>query len=128
MLSKAVNFICLLFSRKPVRLVVVRRYQDANGSYVGELYMDGKDGQCEMIGASLDNLPLDGDTVTGITDLIDTKHDFLDPFPTPQIRVGSLTPEDNDRVRRMVGKLPRGRMTVSVRNRFIEPVTERKNT
>lgn len=126
MLSKAVNFIRSLLSRKPVRLVVVRRYQDANGSYVGELYMDTERG-CEMIGASLDNLPVEMEDLHATPDLLDTEHDFLDPFPAPQIRVGSLTPEDNDRVRHMVGKLPRGRMTVSVRNRFIEPVTERKN-
>jgi hypothetical protein len=110
----------------------VRRYQDANGSYVGELYLyetvtrrhDMVTGY-QMIGASLDTLPLDMVNETTVFAL-DTGNDFLAPMPPMTVRVGATEPKDNDSVRRMVRKLPRRNMTLIVQNRFIEHVMDAK--
>src|SRR6202171_449605 len=113
----------------PVRLAIVRRYQDANGSYVGELYLhetvtrkhDTFDGYM-MIGASLDTLPFDSQTKTDVFAL-DTYNDFLEPMPPMTVRVGTLcTPADNESIRKMVRALPRRNMTLTIQNRFIEYV------
>lgn len=128
------NFIVGLFSRRPVRLAIVRRYADANGSYVGELYMERvRNGvsSYEWVGASLDTLPLETIAMSNgssmmVGDLVDTRHDFLDPMPVMTIRVGAVDPQDNDRVRQMVARLPKGNMTLIIQNRFIEHVMERK--
>ena len=120
-----------LFSRQPVRLAIVRRYQDANGNYVGELYMDQAVRRKHdtftgyaMIGVSLDSLPLDWvDDVCGYT--LDTKNDFLAPMTHYTIRVGALEPQDNDMVRLMVSRLPRRNMTLKIQNRFIEHVMDK---
>jgi hypothetical protein len=128
-LTKLYNFIKRLVVPRPVRLAIVRRYADANGSYVGELYMEQEQGginSYRMIGASLDTLPLDWKEGPGWCRFdLDTKNDFLRP-PTPtMVRVGALDPRDNDGVRRMVAGLPKRGMTLVVQNRFIERVLER---
>ena len=118
------SYIRTLCARQPVRLAIVRRYQDANGNYVGELYIEqtikGVTAY-NMIGASLDSLPLDWTveprTWCGWT--LDTRHDFLAPIALYTVRVGAMDPKDNDRIRRMVGKMPRWNMTLLVHNRFI---------
>jgi hypothetical protein len=130
MIDKLINFIHHLFSRKPVRLAIVRRYQDANGNYVGELYIGQRvnnDYLYNMIGVSLDSLPLDVPHDLGllISDFdLDTAHDFLAYMPSHCVRVGALDPADNDNVRAMVAVLPRKRMTLAVHNGFIEHPTE----
>ncbi len=137
MLSRLLAFFHGLLSPKPVRLAIVRRYADANGNWIGELYIKRRRGShlehtsYEMVGVSLDSLPLeestyDGDNVDGgIGARIDLEHDFLYPMPRGFVRVGALSPQDNDSVREMVAGLPKRRMTLTVHNRFIEHVLER---
>lgn len=128
------SFIRALFSREPIRLAIVRRYQDANGSYVGELYrFDTVSRRADtfmgyrMIGMSLDTLALDFHEENTVWSL-DTRHDFLEPMPKGVVRVGSLTPEDNDNVRREIGNVPRWRIRLEVQNRFIEHVMDARET
>src|SRR5258708_567952 len=79
-----------------------------------------------MIGMSLDTLPFELLRPTGLTwGTLDTDNDFLAPMSSYCVRVGALSPQDNDNVRKMVAKLPRRRMTLTVQNRFIEHVLER---
>lgn len=133
-LGRLLDFLRGLLSREPVRLAIVRRYADANGSYVGELYMeqtlrrkhDVLTGYV-MIGASLDSFPLmQGGVHGGAWGWLDTDNDFLAPMPPGKLRVGSLDPFDNDNVRRMVARMPKRTMTLIIQNRFIEHVMERK--
>jgi hypothetical protein len=130
MVKKILSFIRSLFIHEPVRLAIVRRYADANGSYVGEMYMEGSlsgVAAYRMIGMSLDTLPLKaGDMADMTTWRLDTSNDFLAlPMPPSTIRVGALDPKDNDRVRQMVDKLPRRNMTLVIQNRFIEHVLDK---
>jgi hypothetical protein len=126
MIARLVNYILGLLKAKPVRLAIVRRYADANGNYVGELYMEQEQNSISsyrMIGASLDSMPLS--YVGGeMGELLDTRHDFLAYMPKYTVRVGALDPRDNDRIRQMVAKLPRRNMTLVVQNRFIEGILE----
>jgi hypothetical protein len=119
-IARLLSFVRSLFSPLSVRLAIVRRYADANGSYVGELYMDNGKGSYGMVGASLDTLPLDWEDGHDWTAFqLDTKNDFL-AIPTPNmVRVGAMDPRDNDRVRAMVAALPRRGMTLAVQNRFM---------
>lgn len=133
LLLRFLGWIDRLVRREPVRLAVVRRYRDANGAFVGELYLhettyrkhDIVTGYT-MIGASLDTLPL------GLTDVetdvfeLDTDKDFLSYMPPMTLRVGGLEPKDNDGVRAMVSRMPRRGMTLLVQNRFIEHVMDDK--
>lgn len=110
--------------RKAWSMAVVRRYADANGSYVGELYLLGTFAgvlQYSMIGVSLDTLPFDARAVE-VFDL-DTDNDFLAPMPPMCVRVGALNPQDNDNVRKYVAKMAHeGRIVLQVQNRFVEHV------
>lgn len=121
--NRFVSFVRSFFSRKPVKLAIVRRYCDANGSYVGELYMDNGKGCYGMIGVSLDSWPMDTNTIFCAE--IDTENDFLAPMPAVMIRVGAISPADNNAVRKMVARLPRKRMEIAIQNRFIENVQEK---
>jgi hypothetical protein len=127
MLERLYRFVMGLFFRGPVRLAIVRRYTDANGSFVGELYLErsGKEGvPYEMIGASLDTLPFDSQNATDVFAL-DTWNDFLEPMPPMTLRVGTLcTPADNAAMQKMVRGLPRRNMTLVIQNRFIEAILE----
>jgi hypothetical protein len=133
-LNRIATWLRGLFSRKPISLVIVRRYADANGNYVGELYMQGTFSgvaSYRMIGVSLDSLPLNvadlmGNECFAVGGMLDTANDFLVHMPNKTIRVGALDPKDNDNVRRMVAKLPRRNMTMTIQNRFIEHVLEGK--
>lgn len=120
-----------LIDNTPIRLAIVRRYADANGNYVGELYIErtrkGISGY-DMIGMALDSLPLDQQNVIQDAWTLDTRHDFLEPMPMANvIRVGALEPKDNDSVRRMMAALPRRRMSLVIQNRFIEHIMEKRN-
>jgi len=132
MIRRLFDFVRSMLSPPSVRLAIVRRYQDANGNYVGELYMDQTIKRRHdtlagytMIGASLDSLPLSFDESSMVWGL-DTRNDFLAHMPRAVVRVGALDPKDNDGVRRMVAKLPRRNMTLVIQNRFIEHVMDRK--
>ena len=115
-----------LFAPRPARLAIVRRYCDANGSYVGELYLEGEFAGVSayrMVGVSLDTLPLDIKT-SELFDL-DTRRDFLAPMTRHCVRVGAIDPRENDAVRAMVAKLPRHGMRLDIRNGFIEHILEK---
>jgi hypothetical protein len=121
MLKRLYAFVCSLISPHPVRLAIVRRYADANGNYVGELYLDNGHGLYGMIGASLDSLGLNADGLTPHAgEMLDTRNDFLAYMPTCTVRVGALDPVDNDKVRRMIAQMPRKNMTLVIQNGFIE--------
>lgn len=101
------------------RLTVVRRYTDMNGRYVGELYLNGT-----MIGASLDNLPLD--YVEGRLWLLDTWFDFLKPLTWRTVRVGGTEPANDREARLKVRRLLPFSIRLRIENRFVDdlqPVT-----
>lgn len=120
-----------LFSRELVHLAIVRRYQDANGSNVGELYMHSTFAGVaahKMIGCSLDTFPLDLGSLSladepGALDLL---HDFLAPIAANTMRVGAMEPENNEKVRAMIGQLPRRNIRLVIQNRFVEHIMEKK--
>jgi hypothetical protein len=123
------NFIIGLFKRKrkAYSLAIVRRYTDANGSFVGELYLLGTFAGVlgfQQIGMSLDTLPFDCQNGVPSFDL-DTEHDFLFPMPSGCVRVGAQDPRDTPIVRKHVAKLAtEGSIALQVQNRFIEHVLD----
>jgi len=131
LLTKLYTWFCGLFDRSPVHLAIVRRYRDANGRHVGELYMYGTFagvGSYRMVGCSLDSFPLDLGSLSlgdepGALDLL---HDFMAPMGANTFRVGACEPKDNESVRRMVGGIPRRNIRLVIQNRFIEHVLDRK--
>jgi hypothetical protein len=129
MLDRIVGFIRSLFKRrrKAYSMAIVRRYTDANGSFVGELYLLGTFAGVlgyQQIGMSLDTLPFDARDVAAFD--LDTVNDFLVPMPGQCVRVGAQDPRDNDAVRRHVARLATdGSIALQVQNRFIEHVLER---
>jgi len=110
--------------RKTWSIAIVRRYADANGSFVGELYLLGSFMGVmgyQMIGVSLDTLPFEVQEVSSFS--LDTEHDFLVPMPEGCVRVGAQNPQDNDTVRANVARLAsEGTIVLRVQNRFIENV------
>ena len=110
------------FDFREARLAIVRRYRDANGFYVGELYVEGpllwgsSVNVYRMVGVSLDSLPLNYDHRPW---RLDTKHSFLDPMPKDTVRVGSQHPNDNQAVKDMIASLPLYRRHLTIQNRFI---------
>jgi hypothetical protein len=128
MLDKIVNFIRHWIAPKTYSLAIVRRYIDANGSFVGELYLLGSFAGVlgyQMIGVSLDTLPFDAHEIIAFD--LDTENDFLKPMSNDCVRVGAQDPQDNDSVRGHVARLARtGRLALQVQNRFVEYVMERK--
>ena len=130
MLTRLFTWVRNLFSRTPVHLAVVRRYRDANGHFIGELYMYGVFagvGSYRMVGCSLDSFPLElgslslGDEPAAL----DLAHDFLAPMAANRLRVGAAEPKDNEQVRRLIGRLPRRSIRLVIQNRFIEHVLDR---
>jgi hypothetical protein len=103
-------------------LTVVRRYADAQGNYIGELYENGR-----MIGASCDSWPLDADTrPMPMHPKICWSKSFLDPLPKNTLRIGSFDPTDNADVQAYVAKRRFLPLRVVVLNRFVEHVLDRK--
>lgn len=128
MIKQLYNYIRNFFTRKTYSMAIVRRYADANGSFVGELYLLGTFMgilQYNMIGVSLDTLPF---TVREVTRFdLDVVNDFLQPMPEGCMRVGAQDPRDNDAVRANVARLAReGRIALQVQNRFVEHVMQSK--
>lgn len=131
MLIKLFDWIRGLFDSTPVHLAIVRRYADANGHYVGELYMYGTFagvGTYRCVGCSLDSFPLELRSLSlgdepGALDLL---HDFLAPMQANTLRVGAAEPKDNDSVRQMIGQLKRRNIRLVIQNKFIEYVLEGK--
>lgn len=93
-------------------LTVVRRYTDMNGRHVGELYLDGR-----MVGASLDNLPLDQCPTRWFW--LDTRRDFLKRMWPRTVRVGGMEPESDRFARMLVRSLPGLNMLATFRNSFV---------
>jgi len=99
-------------------LTVVRRYVDMNGRYVGELYMNGT-----MIGASLDNLPLEYEG--GRLWFLDTWQSFLKPLTWRTVRVGGTEPANDKAARQKVrGKFFPFTVKLHVENRFVADATD----
>lgn len=93
------------------RLTVVRRYVDMNGRYVGELYLNGT-----MIGASLDNLPLE--YPGGRFWFLDTWRSFLKPLTWRTVRVGGTEPANDKTARQKVRWLLPFNIQLKIENRF----------
>jgi hypothetical protein len=117
-----------LFDFTAVKLAIVRRYPDANGNYIGELYLLDQNVRGHdvymMIGASLDNLPLE--YKGGRLWNVDTENDFLAYLPPNTLRVGALEPLDNEYVQRRIAHLPYWNRKIIIQNRFIETILEGK--
>lgn len=113
---------------KTYSMAIVRRYADANGSFVGELYLLGSFAGVlgyQMIGVSLDTLPFEPTSVSSFD--LDVEHDFLAPMPEGCVRVGAQDPQDNDTVRAHVARIAReGSIVLQVQNRFVEHVMSKK--
>jgi hypothetical protein len=131
LLTNLYNFIRRLFDTRPVLLAIVRRYADANGHFVGELYRYDTFagiGTYRLVGVSLDSLAFDLTALSLLDEpkTLDLAHDFLAVMPPNTLRVGAATPADNDNVRKMIGKLSRRNIRLTIQNRFIERVMERQ--
>ena len=125
-LKAIVYFLCHPFDI--VNLTVVRRYIDAQGHFIGELYEgDGRD--AKMIGASCDNWSLDADVkpLIGLPRICWRKS-FLDPLPVNTLRVGALEPRDNAAVQAYIATRQFAVIRVAVLNRFIEFVFDKKDS
>jgi hypothetical protein len=121
-----------LFDTRPVHLAIVRRYADANGSFVGELYKYDTFagiGSYRLVGCSLDTLPFDLGYLSLADEpgTLDLEHDFLAPIAANTLRVGAAEPENNENVREMIGELPHRNIRLIIQNRFVEHIMERKN-
>lgn len=119
---KMLKRICLKLIGRPerIKLTICRRYLDANGYYIGELY----DSRGVLLGASLDNYAYD-DSMLGACHVIrlDAVNDFLQPMLSGTVRVGGLCPGDHKRVQSYVAELDRWCYLVfDIQNRFIEDV------
>jgi hypothetical protein len=102
-------------------LTVSRRYADAQGNYVGELYERGR-----MIGASYDNWPLNADTMPiPIHPQVCWAKTFLEPLPKNTLRVGAWVPQDNNDVQAYFAMRRFCPFKIIVLNRFVEHVMEK---
>lgn len=110
-----------------VYLTVVRRYVDAQGHYIGELY-EGNGRESRMIGASCDNWPLDADTkpLPGFPNVCWRKS-FLESLPANTLRVGALEPQDNAKVQEYVAMRRFLPLRITIANRFVEHVLGQKD-
>lgn len=125
MLTRLYIWLLSFLHPRPVRLAIVRRYADANGHYVGELYelsAIGGVSAYRQIGVSLDSLGYD--VANAKASDFDYANDFLAPMLWSCIRIGALDPGENDRTRHYVATLPKGDMQIIIQNRFIEHVLQ----
>ena|SRR5665213_496157 len=99
-------------------VTIVRRYADAQGHYIGELYENDR-----MIGASCDNWPLDADICTMLAHpRLCYRKSFLEPLPLNTLRVGAFMPNLNAIVQEYCALRRFLPLRVTVRNRFVEHV------
>jgi hypothetical protein len=99
-------------------VTIVRRYADAQGHFIGELYQDER-----MIGASCDNWPLNADMETyGVRPSLCYRKSFLEPLPSNTLRVGAFEPSLNAIVQEYVALRRFLPLRVMVHNRFVEHV------
>lgn len=97
-------------------VTIVRKYVDMNGRYVGELYLNGT-----MIGASLDNLPLD--YTGGRLWFLDTWRSFLSPLTWRTVRVGGMEPASDKATRRQMRWMLPFSVRLNVENRFATEIS-----
>jgi hypothetical protein len=103
-------------------VTVVRRYVDAQGHFIGELY-EGHSRDAHMIGASCDNWPLAADVMPLASNpRVCYAKSFLEPLPPNTLRVGAMEPQDNARVQAYVAVRRWLPLRVTVLNRFVEHV------
>lgn len=118
---KAVGF-TILHPFDTFNVTVVRRYVDAQGHYIGELY-DGDSRTARMIGYSCDNWPLDADVrALPMHPRVCWSKSFLDPLPSNTLRVGAMEPVDNADVQAYVAMRRWCPLRIVVLNRFVEHV------
>lgn len=104
-------------------LTVVRRYVDAQGNYIGELYEEIGPYTSRMIGMSCDNWPLDADiSPIPLYPKVCYTKSFLDALPKNTLRVGAMAPQDNVDVQAYVGCRRFLPLRVTVLNRFVEHI------
>lgn len=125
MLEKLKAKMYALFHRETVNLTVVRRYTDARGRFIGELYM-GEGRPAVQIGMSCDTMPFSaGDDNPPQTPFrLEFNGDFLSPMDAGGLRVGAQEPAHNEAVRQIVSKRRYCKLSVRVFNRFIEHVMQ----
>lgn len=116
-----------LFHRETLRLTIVRRYVDAQGHYIGELYV-GEGREAKMIGMACDNLPFDAETKK-IYSLVNLcySYSFLDRLPPQTIRVGGTEPKDHSATQEYMKLRRYCKIRVTVLNRFVEYVLEKQH-
>ena len=115
-LKSIAYFVCHPFDT--LNVTIVRRYADAQGHFIGELYQDNR-----MIGYSCDNWPLNADTTPlPMHPRVCWRKSFLDPLPVNTMRVGAMEPENNARVQEYVAVRRWLPLRVTVHNRFIQHV------
>lgn len=125
MISTIKAFLFALAHRRPLQFVVIRRYADAKGHFIGELYVDGK-----MAGMSCDSLPLgygampDG-VLLELHTRLDCASEFTDPMLPNAIRVGGNTPEETIAARYDMQIRRYCKVQWQICNRFIEHVMEK---
>jgi hypothetical protein len=103
-------------------LTVVRRYVDAQGNYIGELY-EGTDRDAKMIGASCDNWPLNADQCPlPANPRVCWKEQFTATLPANTLRVGAWEAIDNAKVQAHISIRRFCILRVAVLNRFVERV------
>lgn len=107
-------------------VTVVRRYVDAQGHFIGELY-DGDGRNARMIGYACDNWPLNADTAAlPMHPRVCYAKSFLDPLPKNTLRVGAMEPSDNADVQAYVAMRRWCPLRITVLNRFVEHVLGEK--
>lgn len=128
-IEKIKAWIYALFHGEPVQLVVVRRYIDAQGRFIGELYM-GEGRPAVQIGMSCDTMPFTaGDDKPPKTLFrLEFNGDFLSPMGPDGLRVGAQAPAENEAVRQIVSLRRYCKLSVRVLNRFIEHIMEQPPT
>lgn len=119
-LLRAIGYL-LLHPYDTVTLTVVRRYVDAQGHFIGELY-EGTGRSARMVGMTCDNLPLEVVSKTPIR--LCWKQDFLAPLPANTVRVGGQEPQENAGVRAFIALRRFCPQRIAVLNRFVEHVLE----
>lgn len=125
----------LMHPFEAVHLTIVRRYADAQGNFIGELYERFEYGHAtesgagwRMIGASCDNWPLDADvSPIPMHPKVCWSRSFLEALPQNTLRVGAMEPQDNADVQAYVARRRFLPLRVTVLNRFVEHVMEDKS-
>ena len=115
-------FYLLIHPFEPVHFTIVRRYVDAQGNYIGELY-EGEGRSAKMIGMSCDSLAFGSSSAKSGN--LRWGESFLAPMPDNVIRVGGSVPSDNESVHEFVAIRRWCPIRITILNRFVERVMEK---